>query len=162
MSRVIAMVVGMSMLASPVWSLSCLRPDVVRAFEQARDAEEAFWFLRGTLIFDDALGVPEPQPDGRYKDDASASTIVRFEGHALHLDGFRPMADRDITVTVRCLAHWCGVVMPDEKLFMAVELTENGPELTLDPCRSRAVPFSEEGEKRLLRCARDGMCLSGG
>lgn len=148
----------LTVAATPAISLSCLRPDIVRMFEQARDAEAGFWLLRGQLTSNTPLAKPQAQPDGRFKDNASASSTARFQGQGLHLDGFRDVADTDITVTITCLAHWCGGVPLEEEVFMAVEVTDTGPVLLAPPCSSRVVRFSEEDEARLLHCVVDGEC----
>lgn len=148
----------LALIATPAMSLSCLRPDVVRLYEQARDADASYWLLRGQLVSDTPLATPQAQPDGRYKDNTSASSTARFQGKSLHRDGFRDAADTDVTVTVTCIAHWCGGVPLEEDLIMAIEVTETGPELLAPPCSTRFIRFSEENEARLLRCALDNVC----
>lgn len=153
-----ALATALALLSTPALSLSCLRPDVVRMYEQARDADASYWMVRGQLVSETPLSAPKAQPDGRFKDNASASTTVRFQGKALHRDGFRDIPDTDITVTITCIAHWCGSVPLEQDLFMAIEITETGPELLAPACSSRVIQFSEENEARLLRCALDGVC----
>lgn len=145
-------------LAAPAWSLSCLRPDIVDTYERARDAKEGFWIIHGVIRADGPLAGPQPDADGRYKDGASASTKVRVLGRGLRTDGFHSIPPQDVTLTITCLAHWCGSVAPDQDLFMAIEVKPTGPELVIDPCSSRVVPYTKDGETRLLRCLRDGVC----
>ena len=148
----------LALLATPVWSLSCLRPDIVRTFEQARDAEEGFWIVRGRVLSDQPIATPALGADGVYKDGAKADTPVRVVGQGLRPDGQFGDFVQDVTLSITCLAHWCGSVTLEEELFMAIEVKENGPELVADPCSNRIVRFSEEGEARLLRCVREGVC----
>ena len=152
------LLVLLCLAASPAWSLSCLRPDIVTTYEYARDAEEPFWIIRGKVLSDVPLAMPKADESGRYKDDASASTPVRVLGRGLRTDGTYRVTLQDVTLTISCFAHWCGSIALDEELFMAVEATATGPELIVDPCSSRVVPFTEDGERRLLRCVRDGVC----
>lgn len=145
-------------LATPVWALSCLRPDIVRTYEMARDAEAGFWIVRGQIFADGPIAVPEPDANGRYKDDARASTPVAFAGLGLMTDGMYKSFAQNITLTITCLAHWCGSTPLDTDVFVAIEVKDTGPELVIDPCGSRVVPYTEEGEERLLACVRDGVC----
>ncbi|MEM8801312.1 MAG: hypothetical protein AAGF55_02135 [Pseudomonadota bacterium] len=154
--------IAFALIASPALSLSCLRPDIVRMYEQAREAEAGYWLVRGQLFSNTPLATPQPEPDGRFKDNASADSTAQFQGQGLHRDGFRDIPDMDITVKITCLAHWCGGVPLEEDLLMAIEVTETGPVLLAPPCSSRVIRFSKENEARLLRCAIEGVCSSQG
>ena len=145
-------------LASPAWSLSCLRPDVVRIYEMAREAEAGFWIVRGQIFADDPIAVPEPRPDGSHEEGASASTPVAFVGLGLMTDGTYREFSQTITLTITCLSHWCGSAPLETDVFAAIEVKDTGPELVIDPCSSRIATFSDEDEERLLRCVRDGTC----
>ena len=150
--------ITLALAATPAVSLSCIRPDIVRMYEQARDSDAGYWLVRGQLVSDTPLATPQPEPDGRFKDNASANSTVQFQGQGLHRDGFHDISDTDITVTITCLSHWCGSVPLKEDLFMAIEVTDAGPVLLAPPCSSRVFFFSEENEARLLRCAFEGVC----
>ncbi len=146
------------MLASPASALSCLRPDIVSTFEQARDAEAGYWIVKGRISANGPITEPQPNDMGLHKDDAKASTPVRVTGEGLKPDGTFAAFDRDITLSVTCLAHWCGSVNLDHTHFMAIEVKDTGPELFADPCSSQIVPYTADGEERLRRCVQDGVC----
>lgn len=148
-------------LAAPAWSLSCIRPDIVRTFEEARDSEAGFWIVRGRIISDGPIAVPQPDASGRYKDNAVASTPVQFVGVGLRPNGEFADFEKDITLTVSCIAHWCGSPPLNTEVFASIEVKDSGPELQVDACSSRVIPFSEDGEKRLLQCLSDGICTNG-
>lgn len=148
-------------LASPAWSLSCLPPDTVRLYETARDANEGFWIVRGRIFAETPIAMPEAGSSGGYGESASASTPVRFTGLGLTSDGTYKGFAQDITLTISCFANWCGSAPYDEEVFAAIEVKDSGPELVIDPCSSRMVPYSEEAEERLVDCVRDGNCSQG-
>ena len=148
-------------LAAPAWSLSCIRPDIVRTFEEARDSDAGFWIVRGRIIADGPVATPEPDANGRYKDNAVAKTPAQFVGVGLRPNGEFADFKRDITLSVSCIAHWCGSPPLDTDVFAAIEVKDSGPELQVDACSSRVMPYSEDGEKRLLQCLSDGICTNG-
>ncbi len=147
-------------LSTPAWSLSCLRPDIVRTFEMARDSDAGFWIVQGELLPNGPIATPTPDKDGRYKENASATTAATFTGKGLQLDGSYAAFSRKIDVTIQCFAHWCGAAPLGTKVFAAIEVKDTGPELILDPCDSRVVPYSNEANQRLLQCVQNNRCLS--
>ena len=148
-------------LAAPAWSLSCIRPDIVRTFEEARDSKAGFWIVRGRILADGPIAMPQPDAGGRYKDNSSASTPVRFKGAGLRPNGEFASFEMDITLTVSCFAHWCGSPPLDTEVFAAIEVKDSGPELQVNACSGRVMPYSEDDEKRLLQCLSDGICTNG-
>lgn len=156
--KVLVALVACLAFTPPAWSLSCLRPDIVRTYEMARDAKAGFWIVLGEIVADGPIATPEPDAVGRFKENASASTSVAFAGLGMTADGSYKGFEQRITLTITCLAHWCGSVQDETHVFAAIEVKDTGPELIIDPCSSRVVPFSEDGEERLMACVRDGVC----
>lgn len=144
--------------SAPAWSLSCMRPDIIRTYEAARDSDAGFWIVQGEIFTDQPIALPKPDASGRYKDGTSASTPIVFSGLGLLPDGMYKGFAQNITLTLTCVAHWCGSAPLDQKVFVAIEVKDTGPELLLDPCNSRVVPYTEEANQRLLACVRNGDC----
>ncbi len=137
----------------PAHALSCLRPDAVRLFEQAREAEEDYVIVKGQLTF---LEAPNAPPRGSK---LPALTKARIDGHVLNRAGFPSPFSRPITVSASCFAHWCGSLdgISEHSIF-AIRLTDAGLTLDIGPCGGDRVTWSQSGEERLLRCYRNGDC----
>ncbi len=137
----------------PAHALSCLPPDAVRLFEQAREAEEDYVIVKGRLMF---LETPSTPPRGSK---LPALTKARIDGHGLNNAGFTSPFSRRVTVSASCFAHWCGSLDDvSEPSIFAIQVTST--ELTLDigPCGGDRVTWSPSGEERLLRCYQSGDC----
>ncbi len=160
MTRIFLALIAL-LLAQPASALSCLRPDIVSIFEQARDAKEGFWIVKGRITADSPIAIPQPNANGLHKDNAKATTPVQITGLGLVSNGsYRPFVQK-VSLSITCVAHWCGSVKLDQEQFMAIEVTEDGPELVVDACGSRLAPATLEGEQRLMRCLRDNVCERG-
>ncbi len=148
-----AWVLALFASVSPALALSCLRPDAVRIYEQARDSEDLFVIVRGRL---DLVGpAREPDPESNLP----AVTMARVNGFALTSHGFGAVFDRDVMVEAVCLGPWCGSAVGFEgEQLMGLRVSGGIYSLTADPCGSFAVPWSKEGETRLLACHRSDTC----
>ena len=152
----LALILALS--ATPALSLSCLRPDVVRMYEDVRDSEDSYWIVRGRIQPLESVAYPMKGPDGNYPADARASTRVRLTGLGLTTDGtYTPFA-KELTMTIGCTVVWCGTPPLDTEVCAAVTLTETGPEWVRNPCPWTAIPVEDGDEARLLACLRDGDC----
>ncbi len=158
MKYALTVAAAIASVATPALSLSCLRPDVVRMYEEIRDAEASYWLLKGRITPLEPVALPRKNAQGQYDDDARATTAIRFAGLGLSTDGtYKPFA-QEMAMTVECVSIWCGDAPMDAEVFAAVELTVSGPELTIGPCPWYAIPVTDDGEARLLSCIRDGDC----
>lgn len=158
MTRAASLAAVLALVATPALPLSCLKPDVVRMYEEVRDSENSFWLARGRIEPLEPVAWPKRGPDGIYPNDAEASTRVRLTGLGLRPDGtYAPFA-QDITMTISCVVSWCGSPPFDTEIYAAVELTEDGPELWIGACPWLAIPVGEGDDARLLACVRDGDC----
>lgn len=139
--------------AGPVSALSCMRPDAVRLFEQARDAKDAFYIVKGRV---DLLETPNiPRPGAKTPE----RTRAKVAGQALSSSGFNARFDRDVVVEATCLASWCG--SPESltsEVIMAIKIDFDALTLRIGPCGGDQVKWDQLSEDRLLKCHLDGVC----
>ncbi|MEO0918434.1 MAG: hypothetical protein AAFY31_15845 [Pseudomonadota bacterium] len=137
-------------------ALSCLRPDAVRMFEQARQSKAAFYLVRGEVMFLEAPNVPARGAK------TPTTTRAQISGSALTSAGFQAPFQRDVMIETSCLGPWCGDLdglVGD--LIMAIEIT--GPDtlvLNVGPCGGDAIPWDTSGEERLMACFLEGTCVT--
>jgi hypothetical protein len=144
----------------PAIALSCLRPDAVRLFEEARDSPDPFMIVHGYLHTDGPIALPNPDANGQYPGDATAHTTVRLSGQGLTDTGFTAPVNQDITLAVTCLVAWCGTPLLDVAIIAAIQLKDTGPELLVSPCEGwRAMRGTPEDARRVEECHRDGNCV---
>ena len=146
---------SLTIIAQPVFALSCMRPDVVRLYQNAVDSEANYYFLKGELLPNGPVNVPDTTGT---KEPVSTETQLRFVGKALTRSGFEAPFDREITLRLNCASIWCGTAPLDREIFAAVKLAGQALELDISPCGFDAVDVSEGAEARLLEC--DGNCFS--
>lgn len=142
----------LALLAGPAAALSCLPPDPVRLYQFAEQSPDRYVMLKGRIIGDD-IELP------RQNSKIPARTTVRVEGLGLSATGFDAPADREITLELSCLSVWCAAPPEEGELIMALKLEGETRVLAIDPCGGNAIPWSEDGEKRLLDCYLDGTCV---
>lgn len=148
--------------ALPASALSCLRPDAVRLYTEARDAEARFRVIHGQL---EAL---EPLRElsgglGR-KGPAELELRAQVSGQQLGARGFKaPVEALPVTVRLVCFASWCGSFPEGETLLMALEEEAEGRlVLVADPCFSRVIADPEPAALRAVtRCHQSGDCPTG-
>ena len=148
------------MVAEAAFALSCMRPDAVRLYENARDSEDTYWIAQGRLRLKERLNVPTPPEPNRLTTESHfADTRAQFLGRVLIEDGsFHPFA-RNITLRLSCLSVWCASAPPDESMIAAIRVDGDALVLDVDPCNSFAVQMDEDGLNRLVACHKGGECV---
>lgn len=144
-SAVLALVLGLTLgLSSPALALSCLRPDMVRSWQE-RVGEAVV--LLGTFAFDTSafersgiMGLQMP---------SDIDVPARFRGRTFPGD---TAVTLDVVLRSVCYANWCGALASGEVLVFA-EMTDTGLRVPLDPCGSAAFPDPSEADlARLSDC----------
>lgn len=139
--------------ATEASALSCLRPDAVMLYEQARDSEDAFHIVRGELQITGPVN--EPNPDTG----AVGETQARLIGTMLTDEGFGAVFDQPVTIVSSCAGPWCGSATGQEGLLIAaVRIGEDRFTLDAGPCGGDMLPYDGDGVGRLLSCHRFGRC----
>ncbi|MBT0957430.1 hypothetical protein IV417_08530 [Alphaproteobacteria bacterium KMM 3653] len=137
--------------AQGAFALSCLRPDPVRSYENARNSSQAHRIVLGKIT----LLTPAPAAKGQ----DPITVKARLKGHELTTKGFTAPYDQTITLSTSCAGPWCGS-LPNDTTGMAV-LSEHsgGPLLSMGPCGGSffARP-SKEALTKVVTCHRGGKC----
>ncbi|MEQ9259537.1 MAG: hypothetical protein RIG84_10590 [Roseovarius sp.] len=147
-----------SLAATPAVSLSCMRPDVARAFAQADAAEETYIVARATLSFDEAL---LPQTDWENQAATPPHTLIpaRLEGQALTKEGFTTPFAQEITLDAQCFGPWCSGAESGTEFLVFLEKRAEGYLFPLDPCGTMAFPEPTAAQgARVLQCLRGAGC----
>ena len=118
------------LIASPAAALSCMRPSFDRSFDQARDAEEAYGILAGSIDVDE-VKVKQASKDGT----TPYSVMGMFTGAAIYSEGLSENFQREITVEVKCYGPWCGNAQDIEDVILFAKLGAAGSLMVEDnPC----------------------------
>ncbi len=139
-------------------ALSCIAPDAVRLYTQARDSAETFAIVKGRLHPEAPIAIPAVPTDGTMSREMQTTTRVRMTGVILGQDAFDTAFDREVDVTVSCLSVWCGTPVTDREILAALRLTDSVPELVFGPCGGDAMVVEDEAVERLIQCHRTGRC----
>ena len=136
-------------LAGPAQALSCLPPDALRLYTEARDSEDVFSLVIGTIHSDGPINQPHRPAHG----DILALTTVTLKGRSLDNEGFQRPFERDITLSLTCLSVWCAAPPPEgQEVFAALRHDGDARLLELSPCPANALPWSGKDEARILNC----------
>ncbi|WP_316650829.1 hypothetical protein [Ovoidimarina sediminis] len=140
-------------LAGPALALSCLPPDPVRLYTEARDSADPYRIVSGR--FD---RVPDA---GAKAEDAPVTFEARLKGRSLGRLGFSAPFDSVVAVELTCLSVWCAPP-PEAGHDLLVAVREDGQRqiVSLGPCPSNALPLDAAGEQAVVDCHRSGLCAS--
>lgn len=145
-------------VATPAVALTCLPPDVVRAYHYAAEAEGAYIVVHGRLVFDEKR---LPQVDWDRQQDTPPDTLIpaRLTGHALSLEGFKTRFSRRITINAQCFGPWCAGAVSGAESLTLLERTESGYVLRLDPCGGMGFAEPSQGNlEQVVQCLRGKAC----
>ncbi len=116
-------------IAGQAAALSCLRPDVERAFAEANGAVEEYVVVIGSFT-----GGPGPRPGGTTGGDERTYPAV-FTGHLLNRNGKAEAVDREVVVHEACAASWCSELPTGQEVLTFLRIDAGDvPVLTLGPC----------------------------
>lgn len=149
--RRLVLILAFGLAAQPALALSCMRPDVVRDFQEAEASEDTWIVVSGRLGFDRSA-----LPGGGSGIEREREVAAHFTGQSLTGDGFTAPFDRDITLRVTCAGPWCGTVAPGEYLaFLKVE--DEDYTMIAGPCPARLHPDPTDAMKAdVTRCMAEG------
>jgi hypothetical protein len=151
MKYIIAPLALGTLIATDAAALSCLRPDVVNAFQEASDSDKRYVVLKGQFAF---------TPAGEREPPAEASLDAEFSGRLLTASGFTQQVSAPVTINLTCAGEWCAKLEPNRDLIAFVEESaDDGLQFNVGPC----YPFtfvdpSLDDVKRLENCAQGGAC----
>ena len=144
--------------ASQAHALSCIRPEIERSFNRWVDSENSYYIGVGTLSPVGAVpDIPNATQQNDFDRREPITMAYTFTGRLL--DGGRGVpVDMPITVSVSCLASWCGnFPAAGANGLMALRGTEVAS-LTLDMNACPGSIFPAETETTVSACIREGRC----
>lgn len=151
MKHIAASLILTALCANQAVALSCLRPDVASAFQDASASDARYVILKGQFGF-----TPVPE-----KDPPEAETVeARFSGRLLTRTGFTQQVAAPVTIDLTCSGAWCATLDPNIEMIAFVE--EKGADgllFSVGPCYPFAfIEPTQEDTKRLENCAQGGAC----
>ncbi|MDT0681841.1 hypothetical protein RM543_04020 [Roseicyclus sp. F158] len=155
------LVAAATLSAGQAAALSCLRPDPVRIYTQARDAEEAFRIAYGQLDLS-AVSFPQMESYDVGAPETRDFPGIPFEGHAITKDGFTVPVSTPVTVRLSCLGPWCPTPPGPEPMMMALEQIGDDWRVDINACGGDAYGQPSKGQlERVVACHRDeGDCAT--
>ena len=155
MKQILGIIIALTLCASQVAALSCMRPDVAESYNRAATSEDEYVVLLGTFDFD--------TPQQRSTDSNAPDTlraVVQFSGTYLSASGFTAAPPLAVTLVFNCAGPWCGSLPSDGPDVLAfVQQTADGYILDVEPCGGTA--FIEPDAKDIARvedCMHGGTC----
>ena len=149
-TRIFLTAATVALMAGEASALSCLRPEVTRAFADADASEERYVVVLGTLTFDQSA-LPTDTMTGE-----ETQVPARFEGMSLTEDGFTVPTARDVTLLASCAGPWCGTATAGQEI-LAFMSADDGYVIEVDACFSQvfAEPTPEQIDT-VTGCMADG------
>lgn len=144
-------------LGSQAAALSCVRPDPVRMYTQARDSTDTYIVVHGSL---DLSGVAIPRRGYEEQQNQVLSFAdIPMKGLSLSSRGFTNPFDRPITLRLSCVGPWCGGPPGEAPMIAFLQKTRQDYVLQIGPCGGWAYPTDDTAElQRIVDCHRRGKC----
>lgn len=145
--------------AGPASALSCMRPDPVRAFTAASEAEDRYIVVIGTFTFDEGKLPRGMVMDGSGADPRPDPIPARFIGQGLTLDGFTTPMDMTMTVQPVCFGPWCGGMASGVETLAFLRRDGAGYVVEADPCGGWVFPQPARAvRQQMVDCLRGEDC----
>ncbi len=151
MTKRIILALFASLLATQASALSCLKPDVAKAFNEASSSDLTYVIVKGSFAFTAPERVTTPEPQ---------TLEAQFTGRLLTDAGFTQSVTAPVTLDLICSGDWCGTLEPQTDYIAFIE-NDNNERLvfSVDACGSLAFKQpTQEDIKRVENCAQGGQC----
>ncbi len=122
---------ALTLVATDLAALSCLRPTIPDSFARAEKVPEDVYLLKGRLTFDERL---LPETDMLNQEQTPAPIAARFKGHALNRDGFTTRYERAVTLQPLCFGPWCGGAASGEEAIIFAKVVGADLVIEASPC----------------------------
>ena len=115
-----ALALALSLLATPLWALSCMAPDAVFLFQDIKKSDDRFYFVKGTVTLTEPANIPLASDTKN----TEAFTMARVTGQAMTASGFNARFDQPVSIRATCLGPWCGSPegLSEEPHFLAIKI----------------------------------------
>jgi len=139
-------------------ALSCMRPDIVRSFEQWSTSSAEYLLVRGVLSPTPPGPVP-PAPSGDINNpNPPAPHLYRFSGATISRSGNRPW-NGDVMVIPTCVAAWCAAhPQGPQEAIMAFKRVGGRYTLEYGPCGGQIFARNLDANEAALRVCLYGRC----
>lgn len=163
----VAGLTSLLILPGAATALSCLQPDPVQHYVQARDSSERYMAVLGRFTVPSQLAQPSPAPvpppgAAQPRDGVAITDGVRFQGRALDQDGFDQTVDRPVSVALSCLGQFCATSLPEGEVLAYLKQTTTVPRAEVDPCGGWIYENPTPAQiDAVLACHTGGKCVTG-
>ena len=165
---ILASAIGALMLSESAFGLSCMRPDLVKTLEEAKDSPKIYHILVGRFqslsrgpAFPD-MG-PNMPPEAQFESKPPRIMPSLFEGYSLAKNARRdiPLSRFPVDIEVSCMGPWCSdVPPPDRELIAFVEARPGqAPILKISPCPGQTFAADRKQVQKVRQCL-DRKCAS--
>lgn len=144
-------------LTGPALALSCLQPDVRRAYADADANPDEYIIAVGRLTPLPGQSIPQQPSDPNIR--KGYSILTRFEGRFATHSGFGHLADADVLLQVDCLGPWCGA-QPRGETLMFLLRRDGRLILEAGPCPAVIFPATPDALSLALSCLNGGPCAA--
>lgn len=152
----------LALLSGPALGLSCLPQDVGQSFQMLKDADQEYFVAMGQIEYPE---VPPEIPSFVQLDNTPVagqfSTKALFNGAALSKFGLKNPEQLDVTVTVGCIANWCGAFPdPSNEILAFVSVDEGAYSISFGACPGPSILSPTDKDiRKARRCLRGKSCL---
>ncbi len=152
--RAFAFVAALTLVATDVSALSCVRPDPVRTYQQLAADPASYYVIYGTLEFD-----ASQMPKGVVNKERNPAPIAaQFRGLGLTRAGFTSRFERGVTLQPVCIGPWCGNEVPGIKSLFFAKVDGDDVIITSDPCGGTTYPEPSDRTLDAMTACINGKC----
>lgn len=147
----------LSLFSTPVVALSCAPWDGAQAYAAAARSSLNYSVVVGRLQFDKDL-LPLTEVDEYDPAPRSTEIPAKLSGKVLETRHFSRRINVDVTLSVDCIASWCGQVQPGVRYLIFVEQASFGLLVRATPCSEYIFPDGSSVRRQVLDCHRADTC----
>lgn len=142
---------GLLVLTQHANALSCMKPDIKRAFEQAIRSDTVYVVLKGTFDVPKRESLAtEPQ-----------TITATFQGQSVSSVGFSPENQWPVIIELTCAGSFCARLNPETEYLSFVEVQDGKLFYPVRPCHDLTFYQPNAQTLRDLRtCIKHGSCES--
>lgn len=154
-SLVFALIIISSLFAGPSSALSCVRPDLLKSVNEAKNSNTVYYIFAGHIIPNNPVEYSvDPSRDVTPK--PPKVVAAKFVGRSLAPNRQQDyvLENYPINVEISCISVWCGQLpAPTEEIIAIVEARPNeSPVLTIGPCPGSIFPALERSVQSVREC----------
>jgi len=157
---ILAGLFGALIFSESAFALSCMRPDVLRSLQEAKEGASTYYILVGRFASEGNRHRTNPNgyvdSEDPFKPKQPVITRSLFEGVSLakHRRQDQALSRYPIDIETSCVASWCSRVPESGQDLIAFVLERPGqsPLLQISPCPSNSFQADAEKVQKLRQC----------